>query len=98
MCANNRIMDHTHTTRTEEEEIRRYKEELQKMEEAWSKDDFTDWEDYEFRKYGFDDIIYDRLYEQHQRNLKRIRKKQNKQQKKGPSQATLWDFISTKVE
>ena len=44
-------------------------------------------------------MIYDRLYEQEQHNLKRVRK-QNKQKKNirrqqtQPSHATLWEFIA----
>ena len=76
---------------TEEEENRRYRREIETMEERWSNDDFTDQEDYEFRKYGFDDLMYDELYKKHQRNLRRIRRRSNR--RNNHSQVTLWDFI-----
>eukprot|EP00943_MAST-04B_sp_MAST-4B-sp1_P007961 g7961.t1 len=79
--------------RTEEEETERYKRELEKMEEKWAKDGWTDEEDFEWRNFGFDDIIYDRLYKKHQRNLRRIRR-----QLSSFRTTTLWDFVSVAVE
>lgn len=72
----------------EQQEIKRYRKEIETREKRWANDDWTDEQDYEFRKYGFDDLLYNELYEKHQRNLRRIRKRTN------PSQVTLWDFIS----
>jgi hypothetical protein len=80
---------------TEEEETRRYREELETLERKWSKDDFTDREDCEYRKYGFDDLVYNKLNKEHRRNLGRIRRRNDGQTNK-PSPATLWDFIATR--
>jgi len=76
-----------HYIKTEEDEVRRYKKELKQLEAKWAKDDWTVEEDYEWREFGFDDLIYDRLLKKHQRNLRRIRST-------GPSHPTLWDFIN----
>jgi len=73
--------------RTEKEEKRRHSQEIEAMEKRWSNDKLTDQEDYEFRKYGLDDLMYDKLYRKHQRNLRRIRRQNNH------SQVTLWDYI-----
>lgn len=73
----------------EQQEIKRYRKEIERWETRWANDDWTDEQDYKFRKYGFDDLLYNELYEKHQRNLRRIRKRTT------PSQVTLWDFIST---
>ncbi len=73
--------------RTEKEEKRRWRKEIEAMEKRWSNDELTDQEDYEFRKYGLDDLMYDKLYRKHQRNLRRIRRQNNH------SQVTLWDYI-----
>lgn len=78
-----------HYIKTEEDEVRRYKKELNQMEAKWAKDDWTVEEDYEWREFGFDDLIYDRLLKKHQRNLRRIRNTK-------PSHPTLWDFINIK--
>ena len=76
-----------HYIKTEEDEVRRYKKELKQLEAKWVKDDWTVEEDYEWREFGFDDLIYDRLLKKHQRNLRRIRNTK-------PSHPTLWDFIN----
>ena len=73
--------------RTEKEEKRRHSQEIEAMEKRWSNDKLTDQEDYEFRKYGLDGLMYDKLYRKHQRNLRRIRRQNNH------SQVTLWDYI-----
>ena len=78
-----------HYIKTEEDEVRRYKKELKQLEAKWAKDDWTVEEDYEWREFGFDDLIYDRLLKKHQRNLRRIRST-------GPSHTTLWEFINIK--
>ena len=74
------------STSAEKREIDRYKREIEAMEEKWSKN-MTDWEDYQFRKYNFDDVFYDELYKKHQQNLRKIRRRRN------PLKVTLWDFI-----
>lgn len=71
----------------EKREIKRYRKELEEMENAWANDDFTEEQDYEFRKFGFDDQMYNRLYKKHQRNMRRIQRRNDR------SKVTLWDFI-----
>ena len=75
------------STLAEKREMERYRKELEALENAWANDDFTDEQDYEFRKYGFDDLMYNQLYKKHQRNLRRIRRRTYR------SKVTLWDFI-----
>ena len=78
-------------------EQKRYKNEIREMEERWTTDGWTDEEEYLFRKYGFDDLIYDELLKKHHRNMNRIRQKMR--QKLGGSQQkpTLWDYIRSEI-